>query len=237
MILLEILKGGITVKSEYQVEYRTNGIPKIFEFYLFVNPLGYQCYNCERELTKTIDLISAKTDVHILCFHSQNIVTEFMNRLGIPSTDLTSRNHIYRSVYLASIAHKAASMQGKKKGRRFLMEMQSRILGQLERFSDQFVLDLAEEIGLDMQTFIDDLESDYAKHLLQKDQQIARDMNVENTPALVIFEHRLGQRGVLLEGPFKAENILTQLDVLIELDYLNDIHKPKLALVTKKRTN
>lgn len=225
------------MKSEYQIEYRTNGIPKVFEFYLFVNPLGRQCFNCERELTKTIDLISAKTDVHILCFHNQSIVTEFMNRLGIPSTDLTSRNHIYRSVYLASLAYKAASMQGKKKGRRFLMEMQSRIVGQLERFSDEFILDLAEEIGLDMQTFVDDLESDYVKHLLQKDQQIARDMNVESTPALVLFEHRLGERGVLLEGSFKAQNILSHLDFLIELDYLNDLNKPKLSLIAKRKND
>lgn len=223
------------MKSEYQVEYRTNGIPKVFEFYLFVNPLGQKCYSCEKELTRTIDLISAKTDVHILCFHNQTIVSEFMCRLGIPTSDLTSRNHIYRSVYLASLAHKAATMQGKKKGRRFLMEMQSRVLGQLERFSDQFVLELAEEIGLDMQTFVDDLDSDYVKHLLLKDQQIAHDMNVEVTPALVIFEHRLGDKGVLMEGSFSSENILSQLDVLIELDYLKHIHKPQLSLITKKQ--
>ena len=75
------------------------------------------------------------------------------------------------------------------------------------------------------------MESDYVKHLLQKDQQIARDMNVESTPALVLFEHRLGERGVLLEGSFKAQNILSHLDFLIELDYLNDLNNPQIAVV------
>lgn len=222
------------MKSDYQVEYRTNGIPKVFEFYLFVNPLGQKCYSCEKELDITLELISAKTDVHILCYHSQYIVAEFMKQLNIPTSDLTSRNHIYRSVYLASIAYKAASMQGKKKGRHFLMEMQSRICGALEKFSDAFIMDLAEEIGLDMPTFIEDLHSDYAKHLLLKDQQIAHDMNVDITPALVIFEHRLGNNGILIEGTFSSQNILSQLDALVANDYYNTVQPPKLILLNKK---
>lgn len=213
------------MKSKYLVEYRTNSIPKFFEFYLFVNPLGKQCYSCEQELNKIVDLISSKTDIHILCYHNQTIVSEYMRQLNIPSSDLTSRNHIYQLVYLASIAYKAATMQGKKRGRRFLMEMQSRIDGQLERFSDAFIMDLAEEIGLDMPTFIDDLNADYTKHLIFKDQKIARDMNVISIPALVIFEHCLGKKGLILNGTFSAQNILAELNDLVEQDFINHCQK------------
>lgn len=207
------------MKVNYQVEYTTNGIPKIFEFYLFVNPLGQKCFTCEKEINKIDQIISSKIDIHVLCFHNQYIVSQFMKQLNIDESDLTSRNHIYRLVYLASLAHKAASMQGKKNGRNYLMAMQERIQGRLENFSDEFVLQLAEEIGLDLPTFIDDLHSDYAKHLLQKDQQIARDMHVQNTPALVIFEHRLSEKGLLIEGSFSAHSVLSQLDQLVEEGY------------------
>ena len=216
------------MQSDYRVEYSTNGVPKVFEFYLFVNPLGQKCFRCEQEINKLTALISAKIDVHILCYQNQYIVSEFMRQLNLDERDLTSRNHIYRMVYLASLAYKAATMQGKKKGRAFLMRMQEQIKGRLERFSDDFVIELAEEIGLDIPTFIDDLHSDYAKHLVQKDQQIAHGMHVDITPALVIFEHRLGENGLLLEGSFSAQTILSQLDQLVEEGYQEKMKKTEL---------
>ncbi|WP_446452116.1 DsbA family protein [Tuanshanicoccus lijuaniae] len=216
----------------------TNGVPKVFEFYLFVNPLGQKCYVCECELQKTLTKISTSVDIHVLCFHNQQIVSEFMKQLNIPSSDLTSRNYIYQSVYLASLAYKAATMQGKKKGRRFLMRMQEEIDGHLERFSDQFVLDLAEEVGLDMMTFKDDLESDYARDLVFQDLQIAKEMAVDGTPTLVMFEHRLGEKGLLLKENITVSNIISHLDELVQYDFIQktcnpNTCKPKLVLLKK----
>ncbi|MFK8242441.1 DsbA family protein [Aerococcaceae bacterium zg-252] len=212
----------------------TNGVPKVFEFYLFVNPLGQKCYVCECELQKTLTKISTNVDIHVICFHNQQIVSDFMKQLNIPSSDLTSRNYIYQSVYLASLAYKAATMQGKKKGRRFLMRMQEEIDGYLERFSDQFILDLAEEVGLDMMTFKEDLESDYARDLVFQDLQIAKEMAVEGTPTLVMFEHRLGEKGLLLKENITASNIISHLDELVRYDFINQSNKPNLVLLQNK---
>ncbi|MBK0347612.1 DsbA family protein [Aerococcaceae bacterium zg-ZJ1578] len=222
------------MESNYQVEYMTNGVPKVFEFYLFVNPLGQKCYVCECELQKTLTKISTNVDIHVICFHNQQIVSDFMKQLNIPSSDLTSRNYIYQSVYLASLAYKAATMQGKKKGRRFLMRMQEEIDGYLERFSDQFILDLAEEVGLDMMTFKEDLESDYARDLVFQDLQIAKEMAVEGTPTLVMFEHRLGEKGLLLKENITASNIISHLDELVRYDFINQSNKPNLVLLQNK---
>ncbi|NEW63886.1 thioredoxin domain-containing protein [Facklamia sp. 253] len=227
-------RGKIILESNYQVEYMTNGVPKVFEFYLFVNPLGQKCYVCECELQKTLTKISTNVDIHVICFHNQQIVSDFMKQLNIPSSDLTSRNYIYQSVYLASLAYKAATMQGKKKGRRFLMRMQEEIDGYLERFSDQFILDLAEEVGLDMMTFKEDLESDYARDLVFQDLQIAKEMAVEGTPTLVMFEHRLGEKGLLLKENITASNIISHLDELVRYDFINQSNKPNLVLLQNK---
>lgn len=215
------------MSSNYQVEYRKNGIPNVFEFYLFVNPLGRKCYVCEKELDKSINMISAKADLHILCYHNQYIVSEFMEQLGIPKSDLTSRNHIYHLVYLASLAYKTASLQGKRKGRQFLMKMQNYIDCQLERFSEEFIFDLAKEVKLDLPTFIEDFHSDFTRQLVLKDQQIAIDMQIDSTPALIIFEHQIANNGILVQGSFTSQLILSEIDALIES---NEQHCPSLSV-------
>lgn len=198
----------------YQVEYQVNGIPRLFEFYLFVNPLGRKSYYAEQEVGKTVNMIAAKVDIHILTFHNQKIVTEFMEHIGAPVNDLKTRNQIYRTVYQASLAYKAASMQGKRKGRIFLMKMQQAIQGDFDLFSKEFVYDLVREVGLDLETFQEDFQSDFVRQLYLNDQKIAVDMQVEFTPSLVVFENSID--GFLVDGKITYQNVLSQLDDVIE---------------------
>lgn len=198
----------------YQVEYQVNGIPRLFEFYLFVNPLGIKSYYAEQELSKTVNMIAAKVDIHILTFHNQQIVTEFMEHLGAPVNDLKTRNQIYRTVYQASLAYKAATMQGKRKGRIFLMKMQQTIQGNIDLFSKDFVYDLVREVGLDLETFQEDFQSDFVRKLYLNDQKIAVDMQVERTPSLVVFENSID--GFIVDGKITYQNILSQLDDIME---------------------
>lgn len=198
----------------YQVEYQVNGIPRLFEFYLFINPLGRKSYYAEQEISKTVNMIAAKVDIHFLTFHNQKIVTEFMNYLGVPANDLKTRNQIYRTVYQASLAYKAATMQGKRKGRIFLMKMQQRIQGDFDLFTKEFVYDLVREVGLDLETFKEDFQSDFVRQLYLNDQKIAVDMQVEQTPSLVVFENSID--GFVVEGDITCQNILTQLDEMME---------------------
>lgn len=218
--------------QDYLVEYTANGIPKVFEFYLFINPLEKTCFACEQEIDKLAQIISAKIDIHVICQYSHTLVSDLMKQLNLNQNSLAQRNHLYQLVYSASLAYKAASMQGKKRGRQYLMAMQEHIHGKLENFTNDLLLNLATETGLDVPTFLEDLQSDYAKELLQKDQRMARDMRVMNTPALIIYEHRLSEKGILLEGAFTAPNILNQLDFLMSESYhTSSPERPRLRLL------
>lgn len=220
------------MSQDYLVEYAANGIPKVFEFYLFINPLEETCFACEQEIDKLANMISAKIDIHVICQYSHTLVADLMQQMKLDKTSLSQRNHVYQLVYLASLAYKAASMQGKRRGRRFLMSMQSRIQGKLENFTDDLLLEIAHETRLDVPTFLEDLKSDYAKELLKKDQRMARDMKIINTPALIIFEHRLSEKGILLEGAFTVPNILSHLDALmLETDTPIQSKQPILRLL------
>lgn len=220
----------------YQVEYQVNGIPKLFEFYLFVNPLGSKSRYAEQELSKTVNIIAAKVDVHILTFHNQRIVTEFMEHLGAPVNDLKTRNQIYRTVYQASLAYKAATMQGKRKARIFLMKMQQHIQGDFDLFTKEFVFELVRDVGLDLETFQEDFQSDFVRQLYLNDQKIAVDMQVESTPSLVVFENSID--GFHLDGKITCQNILTQIDdIMAEATQLQAKSQPiktHLSLMRKQ---
>ncbi|UUX34180.1 DsbA family protein [Fundicoccus culcitae] len=202
--------------TNYQIDYRTNGQPKMFEFYLFVNPLGRKSYFSEQEVNATIEMISSKVDLHIVCFHKQRIVTDYIKQLNLDLTDLNTRNHIYRIVYHASLAAKAASMQGKRKGRLFLMKMQQRIDNQIDRYNEDFIKQIAKEVGLDVDVFMEDINSDYVRELYINDQKIATSMNVQKTPSLVIFEPISSNIGYMIEDDLiTREAVISQLDEIV----------------------
>lgn len=201
--------------SQYQIEYSHNGISKVFEIFLFVNPLGTQCYECEQEVFKLIDLVAADIDLHILPFHNQRIVENFMHQLDLPTSDLKQRNYVFNTVYRASLAYKAACLQGKRIGRHFLMRLQELTKGDISRFTNESALKLAQEVGLDVEIFRQDYKSDFVKQLFIKDQKIAHDMLVKSSPALVIVEYSSDEARLIDDKSITMHDILDELDALV----------------------
>ena len=100
---------------------------KIFELFLFVNPLGTYCYRCENELLKFVRNSEFKVHYHFLTFHNLQTVNQYMKNQKLPVTDLDLRNDIYMKIYDASLSYKAALLQGKRLGHQFLIELQQQI--------------------------------------------------------------------------------------------------------------
>ena len=226
--------------AKHQVEYQLNGIPNSFEFFLFVNPLGMKCLKCERELLESVEQISSKVDVNILTYHNQATIQHFMDQLGIKHLSFNERNELYEIVYKAALAYKAASLQGKKLARDFLLSMQQHFnqSGTESRsFDHDDMTEIANKIGLDVQIFFEDLESQFVKNLFITDQKIAREMNVTKTPALVIFQNQSGEDGVILNEHITKETIIQELDTIVE-NYYNTQSRivsspPTLSIIHK----
>ena len=100
---------------------------KIFELFLFVNPLGTYCYRCENELLKFVRNSEFKVHYHFLTFHNLQTVNQYMKNQKLPVTDLDLRNDIYMKIYDAALSYKAALLQGKRLGHQFLIELQQQI--------------------------------------------------------------------------------------------------------------
>lgn len=226
------------MSANYQIEYKYNGIPNVHEFYLFVNPLGASCLHCEREINECIEWISSDVSIHILPYHNHKVISNYMEQLGLDPKDLIQRNGVYQTVYQAGLAFKAACMQGKKVGYRFLSHMQWSINGELHHFSPHFILALAEEVGLDGEMFMEDWQSNFVKELYLKDQRIANEMQISHTPSLVIYDHQFGDSGLLVDRQITQDTILAELYQII-LDYHRNrckgqAAKAKLTLITKE---
>ena len=180
---------------------------RIFDCYLFINPLGKQCYKCEQEVMKFIERTPHKVHVHFLTFHNFKSVTQYMknNQLNVKNIDL--RNEIYTKIYDASLSYKAALLQGKKLGRAFLMELQTQLHLLHKEYTPELLQEIIQIIGLDEKMFYEDKASKLVHQEYEKDQQIAQEMMVETNPSLVIFDNLNQQYGVILHQNINADII------------------------------
>lgn len=180
---------------------------RIFDCYLFINPLGKQCYKCEQEVMKFIERTPHKVHVHFLPFHNFKSVTQYMKNNQLNDKNIDLRNEIYTKIYDASLSYKAALLQGKKLGRAFLMELQTQLHLLHKEYTPELLQEIIQIIGLDEKMFYEDKASKLVHQEYEKDQQIAQEMMVETNPSLVIFDNLNQQYGVILHQNINADII------------------------------
>ncbi|MER2063793.1 MAG: DsbA family protein [Alkalibacterium sp.] len=157
----------------------------MIEVFLFVNPLGTTCYETEKIIESFSNERDEKVSVRfipLLNFHTiGNILKERKTQ------SLAERNQLYTDSFHASLAFQAASMQGKKKGRKFLMALQDKVINERRDVSRELFLQIADLIKLDREMFEEDIDSDFVKTVFKKDQKLAQDMEIENAPSCVLY--------------------------------------------------
>ena len=180
---------------------------KIFELYLFVNPLGSYCYRCENELLKFVRNSEFKVHYQFVTFHNLQTVDQYMKNQKLDETDLDLRNEIYTRIYDAALSYKAALLQGKRPGRQFLFELQHQIHHHNRNYSKELLDEILDNIEIDKKMFYEDKASKLVHQEYEKDQQIAQEMMVETNPSLVIFDNLNQQYGVILHQNINADII------------------------------
>ena len=180
---------------------------RIFDCYLFINPIGKQCYHCEQEVMKFIERTPYKVHVHFIPFHNFKSVTQYMKNNQLNNKNIDLRNEIYTKIYDACLSYKAALLQGKKLGRAFLMELQTQLHLLHKEYTPELLQEIIQIIGLDEKMFYEDKASKLVHQEYEKDQQIAQEMMVETNPSLVIFDNLNQQYGVILHQNINADII------------------------------
>jgi predicted DsbA family dithiol-disulfide isomerase len=110
------------------------------------------------------------------------------------------------SPHLASIAIKAAELQGRKAGIRFLRKLQEGIFLEKQNISSFEVLkEIANSTGLDVEEFVLDIHSESAGKAFQCDLKITSEMEVDEIPTMVFFNENIEEEGIKITGYYPYE--------------------------------
>lgn len=110
------------------------------------------------------------------------------------------------SAYTVSLAIKAAEMQGKQAGFRFLRKLREYLFLNKKNVSkEEVLLQCATEAKLDVTEFTEDLYSESAIKALQCDVKMTKEMGIDYSPTFVFFNDNVEEDGVKVVGVYPYE--------------------------------
>lgn len=181
----------------------------MIEIYLFVNPIGKKCLSIERRIIDLINEYDMKIQLRLIPIMNLKTISEFMQRIGASDKDLQLRTELSQEIHSAALDVKAAHLQGKKRGRDFLVELQKTIGEQKQPYSKKLTIQLFTKVGGDLEMFLEDRHSDFVQEAFLTDQQIAHEMEITSHPSAVIYNYGGDcDAGVRIEGCDTIHHIL-----------------------------
>jgi predicted DsbA family dithiol-disulfide isomerase len=204
---------------------------KPLEIYMFIDPLCPECWALEPILKKLhIEYGKYFSLKHVLSGRIANLnVSKRKNyeviadlwektasRSGMSCDGSLWLENPVASPYVASIAIKAAELQGRKAGIRFLRKLQEKLFIDKQNISHFEVLkSCAEHAGLDVEEFISDFHSESAAKAFQCDLKITTEMEVTEIPTLVFFNENAEDEGIKITGPYPYEVYVQILEEML----------------------
>jgi len=214
--------------NEWLISQHCAGEKKPLEIYLFVDPLCPECWALEPIIKKLlVEYGQYFTLRHVLSgrLATLNITKKqkfediaenwerTASRSGMSCDGSLWLENPISTPHAASIAIKAAELQGRRAGMRFLRKLQEILFLEKQNISDVSVLtECAKSAQLDVEEFINDLHSKSAAKAFQCDLKITAEMEVEEIPTLVFFNENIEEEGIKISGCYPY-------DVYVELIY------------------
>ena len=181
----------------------------MIEIYLFVNPIGKKCLSIERRIIDLINEYDMKIQLRLIPIMNLKTVSEFMQRIGASEKDIQLRTELSQEIHSAALDVKAAHLQGKKRGRDFLVELQKTVGEQKQPYSKKLAIQLFTKVGGDLEMFLEDRHSDFVQESFLTDQQIAHEMAITSHPSAVIYNYGGDcDSGIRIEGCDTIHHIL-----------------------------
>ncbi|MCH4824822.1 MAG: DsbA family protein [Planococcus sp. (in: firmicutes)] len=204
---------------------------KPMELYVFVDPLNPECWELQG--------VIRKLQIEYGHYFSMRIVlsTQLFNlNKNILSANIDTENLTHP--VLPSVAIKAAELQGKRSGNRFLHKLQEHLFLQSKDVSSYSVLlEIAKEAELDQEEFKSDFHSVHTAKAFQCDLQITREMEINEVPSIVFFNECIEDEGVKISGLYSYDVYQTILQEMMGEESLNRQTPPPLDdLFTKYTT-
>jgi predicted DsbA family dithiol-disulfide isomerase len=231
------------------------------EIYSFVDPLCPECWGLEPVIRK----LQIEYGNHFRLRHLMGGQLEYWNSVVQKRNGTCSKEDVAKkweitanrsgmscdgdlwfedpiqTPYIASIAVKAAELQGKTSGMRFLRKLREVLFLQKQNITKLDVLtDCADEAGLDVDEFQKDLYSETAVRAFQCDVRTTQEMEVNQLPSLVFFSDT-SDEGIKITGMYSydvyvhiLEELLGELPKKCSLPSLEQFLKKYQFVATKE---
>ncbi|MGM9927284.1 MAG: ClpXP adapter SpxH family protein [Bacillus sp. (in: firmicutes)] len=205
---------------------------KPIEIYVFTDPLCYQCWKMEPILKRLQMEYGAVVSIkHILSgklepvtkqpqFPSTRNLAHIRKKTASRSEVTCDGNAPIDEAltlrYNISIAIKAAELQGKKYGNRFLRKLQEFHFLKNKNISERSVLlECAQAANIDCQEFLNDINSHLAAKAFQCDLKVTAEMGVQETPSIVFFNDNIEDEGIRVSGMYSYDVYLSILSEMM----------------------
>jgi predicted DsbA family dithiol-disulfide isomerase len=204
---------------------------KPLEIYMFIDPLCPECWALEPIIKKLhIEYGRYFSIKHVLSGRIANlnvskrknyeVIAELWektaSRSGMSCDGSLWLENPVASPYIASVAIKAAELQGRRAGIRFLRKLQEKLFIGKQNISHIEVLtSCAENAGLDVEEFISDFHSESAAKAFQCDLKITTEMEVQEIPTLVFFNENAEDEGIKITGSYPYEVYVQILEEML----------------------
>lgn len=181
---------------------------KPIEIYAFIDPLCSSCFDLQPILRKLQVEYGQYFTLRIVLSTKLSNLNSFCKSDSINDNDFTHSS-------LPSIAIKAAELQGKRVGMRFLQKLQEQLFLDTKSVATySSLISIAEQAQLDVQEFKSDIYSNEAKRAFQCDLYISREMNVHESPSIVFFNEHIEDEGLKVTGLYSYnvyEKVLSEM--------------------------
>lgn len=157
------------------------------EIFYFFDPFCDDCYDLEPLINK----LSIEYKDHIV-----------LRKILSPSLRVLTKCQAQSSGDNDNIAlaYKAAEIQGQSKARSFLRYIQNRLAPTRSICTTDIIINSAMLAGLDLDLFLEDMQSENVRTLLKRDLAVYREMNIEEDPSFVFFSGDIHTAGIKIEG-------------------------------------
>ncbi|SIR43121.1 Predicted dithiol-disulfide isomerase, DsbA family [Domibacillus enclensis] len=195
---------------------------KPLELYVFVDPLCSECWSLDPIVRKLQIEYGHYFKLKQVLTGKLTSLNAVRRPLAVERNGLVCEESVWvddsaSSPFLASIAIKAAELQGKRAGSKFLRKFQEQLFLDKENVADAAILNrCAEEAGLDTSEFLNDLYSAGATKAFQCDLAITCEMDVEQTPTIVFFNERIEEEGIKISGLYSYDIYVQILQEMLE---------------------
>ena len=181
----------------------SQSLHKPLELYIFIDPLCTTAVDMQCIVRK----LQVQYEQYFTCRFILSTKLASLNCIEEKTKGCMSGQDVdVKHPVLPSVAVKAAELQGKRAGLRFLTKLQECLmLKQKNLQSYNTLLEIAQQSQLDMQEFRNDFGSKEAAHAFQCDLHITNEMDVSELPTIVFFNECIEDEGLKVSGLYTYE--------------------------------